>query len=99
MACNTAWCSILLVIILVTFKSRTQLLRIKLSASVPPEVKIISAADTLKIDAISFRQFSNIDFEDLPIACVEDGLPYSLKASETSSTTSSLTLVVAALSK
>ena len=43
--CNTAWCSILEVIIRFTPKLVTALCKIRLSASVPPAVKIISAAD------------------------------------------------------
>src|SRR5690606_38472818 len=75
-------------------------MRIKLSASVPPEVKMISLAVTFKIFAISFRAFSSNDFDDLPYECVDEGFPYSVfRTSVMQFITSSLSFVVAALSK
>ena len=47
------------------FKSNTAERKTRLSASVPPDVKIISDGLTLKKDAIFFLHFSKIDFEDL----------------------------------
>ena len=48
------------------FKSLAALLRIKLSASVPPEVNIISEELTFKCAAISFLDTSINDLEGLP---------------------------------
>ena len=82
------------------FKTMVFCKKILRKLDIEHEVKIISAAVTLKWVAISFLQFSRIDLEDLPTEWVEEGLPNSvLKISATLSTTSFLTWVVAALSK
>ncbi len=98
--CNTAWCSMGLVMSTCVPKSRTAPLSTKLSASVPPEVKIISPGWALNCLAISFLHCSRMALEDWPILCVEEGLPYSFcNTSLIIATTSGLTAVVAALSK
>ena len=49
--------------------------RIKLLASVPPEVKIISEGEAFKTLAICFRLFSITDLAFRPAACVDEGFP------------------------
>ena len=48
------------------FKFKTAFCKIKLSASVPPDVKIISLAVILKYLAIFFLAVSTADFAFLP---------------------------------
>ncbi|MNG14296.1 hypothetical protein D3C84_980360 [compost metagenome] len=60
-----------------TPKSSTAERRIQLSASVPPEVKIISWAEQFKCLAILFLESSKIVLPFRPKLCVDDGLPKS----------------------
>ena len=86
--------------ILVTLRFLTHPLSTKLSASVPPEVKIISEAETFNIWATSFLAVSIKALEDLPKSWVEDGFPNSVcNTWVIVLITSDRTCVVAALSK
>src|SRR5690606_40793792 len=97
---NVQWCSIFVVIILFTPRSRTAERMIQLFPSVPQEVKMISEDETLNFLAIVLRAVSISAFECLPIEYVDEGFPKSLvKTFIISSTTSFLTEVVAALSR
>ena len=63
---NTALCSIFEVIILLTPRSLTAEIKIRLSDSVPHDVKNISAGKTLNSFAIDFLAFSIKVLDDLP---------------------------------
>jgi hypothetical protein len=72
----------------------------KLSASVPPLVKIISDGEQFKSLAMVRRDCSNADFVFLPKACEDEGLPkYSVRKGIMACATSGRTGVVAALSR
>ena len=71
-----------------------------LSASVPPEVKNISAGEVFNKLAIVLRAFSTTERTSRPCACIDDGLPNWFSITLHISFITSLSRgVVAALSK
>ena len=95
----TAWCSIVVVIIRFTPRSRTLQNRAILSASVPPEVKKISLGCAPIVCAMRLRTTSTSTLAPRPLICVEDGFPKFSIIRIISSLTRGSSGVVAALSK